>query len=404
MTGTAGSGDAPVLTPGQTRSLIFILGALTAFGPLSIDMYLPSLPSMAADLNAPTARVQMTLSSYFIGGALGQLLLGPLSDRFGRRPLLLAGMAIYILTSAFCALSSGVEMLIAQRFLQAIGGSAASVLARAMVRDFFSGDRAARVLSLIMLVMGAAPLIAPFLGGYLLLWFDWRAIFWTLSGFGTMCLVLVLFAVRESHPAERRARHGLVGMLGMYGRIVRNRDAFGYLLANATAYGGMFAYFAGSPFVYIQLFHVRPENYGFLFACNVIALMAVSIVNAKLVIRLGAHRLFVVGTVLIAVAGLVLLCTAITGFGGLPGIVIPLFVYVGSLSLIGANSLALALDKFPQAAGSVSALLGGVNFLFGSVCTGAVGLFHDGSALAMAGVIAATGLLTLILQVGLTRQ
>ena len=177
MTGTAGSGDAPVLTPGQTRSLIFILGALTAFGPLSIDMYLPSLPSMAADLNAPTARVQMTLSSYFIGGALGQLLLGPLSDRFGRRPLLLAGMAIYILTSAFCALSSGVEMLIAQRFLQAIGGSAASVLARAMGRDFFSGDRAARGLSLIMLVMGAAPLIAPFLGGYLLLWFDWRAIF-----------------------------------------------------------------------------------------------------------------------------------------------------------------------------------------------------------------------------------
>ncbi len=403
MRGAPGAEGQPVLTPGQTRSLIFILGTLTAFGPLSIDMYLPSMPAMAVDLDAPTARVQMTLSSYFIGGALGQMLFGPLSDRFGRRPLLLAGIALYVLTSTLCALSSGVEMLIAQRFLQAIGGSAASVLARAMVRDFFSGDRAARVLSLIMLVMGAAPLVAPFLGGYLLLWFDWRAIFWALSGFGAVCFVLVLAVVRESHPKERRIRHGLVGMLGMYGRIIRHAGAVGYLLANATAYGGMFAFFAGSPFVYIRLFRVAPENYGYLFACNVIALMAVSLLNARLVTRLGAHRLFALGTVLVALSGMALLFTAITGFGGLPGIVIPIFIYVGSLSLIGANSLALALDRFPQAAGSVSALSGGISFLYGSLCTGAVGLFHDGSALAMAAVIAATGLLTLVLQIRLTR-
>jgi len=394
----------PVLTSRQTRSLIFILGALTAFGPLSIDMYLPSLPALAADLDASTSRVQMTLSSYFLGGALGQLLIGPLSDRFGRRPLILAGMGLYVLTSAFCALSSGVEMLIAQRFLQAIGGSAATVLARAMVRDFFSGDRAARILSLIMLVMGAAPLLAPFMGGYLLLLFDWRAIFWTLSVLGAVCFVLVITMVRESHPEERRMRHGLVGMLGVYGRIIRQPAAMGYLASNATAYGGMFAFFAGSPFIYIDLFQVAPENYGFLFACNVIALMLVSMVNARFVTTIGAHRLYVWGTILIAVSGLALLLTAATGYGGLPGIVIPLFIYIGSLSLIGANSIALALDRFPQAAGSVSALSGGITFAIGAVCTSAVGVFHDGSALAMAAVVAAAGLITFALQRLLTRQ
>jgi len=394
----------PVLTSRQTRSLIFILGALTAFGPLSIDMYLPSLPALAADLDASTSRVQMTLSSYFLGGALGQLLIGPLSDRFGRRPLILAGMGLYVLTSAFCALSSGVEMLIAQRFLQAIGGSAATVLARAMVRDFFSGDRAARILSLIMLVMGAAPLLAPFMGGYLLLLFDWRAIFWTLSVLGAVCFVLVITMVRESHPEERRMRHGLVGMLGVYGRIIRQPAAMGYLASNATAYGGMFAFFAGSPFIYIDLFQVAPENYGLLFACNVIALMLVSMVNARFVTTIGAHRLYVWGTILIAVSGLALLLTAATGYGGLPGIVIPLFIYIGSLSLIGANSIALALDRFPQAAGSVSALSGGITFAIGAVCTSAVGVFHDGSALAMAAVVAAAGLITFALQRLLTRQ
>jgi DHA1 family bicyclomycin/chloramphenicol resistance-like MFS transporter len=238
----------------------------------------------------------------------------------------------------------------------------------------------------------------------LLLWFDWRAIFWTLSGFGAICFVLVLTVVRESHAEERRVRHGLVGMLGMYGRVLRHRAAMGYLLSHATAYGGMFAFFAGSPFVYIELFHVAPEHYGYLFSCNVVALMAVSILNARYVTQLGAHRLFALGTILVALAGCALLGTALTGLGGLAGIVIPLFLFIGSLSLIGANSLALALDRFPQAAGSVSALSGGMTFAYGAVCTGAVGIFHDGSALAMAAVIAVTGLITLALQFTMTRQ
>lgn len=393
----------PVLTPGQGRRLIIILGTLTAFGPMSIDMYLPGLPSMASDLAAPVSAVQMTLSSFFIGMALGQMFFGPLSDRFGRRPLLLAGIVLYVLTSALCALSTGIEMLIGLRLLQALGGSAASVIARAMVRDFFAGDEAARVLSLIMLVMGAAPLIAPFIGGYVLVWFQWRAIFWVLAGFGLLCFFLVLSALPESHPAERRSRHGLVGMLGVYGRILAHRGAMGYLLANATGYGGMFAFFAGSPFVYIKIFAVAPEHYGYLFAVNVVGLMSVSFLNARLVLRLGAHRLFVLGTILTAGGGLVLLFDAWTGFGGLPGIVIPLFVSIGSLSLIGANGLALALDRFPQAAGSVSALSGGLMFLFGALSAGAVSLFHDGSAMAMAVVIAVTGVTTLALQLGLTR-
>lgn len=209
--------------------------------------------------------------------------------------------------------------------------------------------------------------------------------------------MLVIVSVRESHPPDRRLRHGLVGILGTYGRIIQHRAARGYLLANATAYGGMFAFFAGSPFIYIRLHDIAPENYGYLFACNVVALMAVSLLNAKLVTRMGAHRLFSLGTVLLALSGVALLFTALTGFAGLAGIVVPLFIYIGRLSLIGANSLALALDRFPRAAGSVSALTGGISFAFGSLCTGAVGFFHDGGALSMAGVIAATGVITLLL-------
>jgi DHA1 family bicyclomycin/chloramphenicol resistance-like MFS transporter len=395
-------GETPYLSPKQARGLILILGVLTAFGPMSIDMYLPSLPAMAEDLKAPISGVQMTLSSFFIGMGLGQMFFGPLSDRFGRRPLLLVGIVLYIITSALCALSSGIEALIGLRFLQALGGSAASVLARAMVRDFFSGDEAARVMSLIMLVMGAAPLLAPFIGGYVLLWFDWRAIFWVLTGFGLLSLVLTLIFVRESLSAERRTRHGLVGMLGVYGRVLSHRSAMGYLLANATAYSGMFAYFAGSPFVFIEIYNVAAEDYGYLFACNVIALMSVSLLNARLVGRLGAHRLFVSAVRIIAVAGVVLLVNAITGFGGLPGIVIPLFIYVGSLSMIGANAMAMALDRFPQAAGSVSALSGGLMFAVGALSASAVGVFNDGSALAIAAVITATGLASLAAQAYLT--
>jgi DHA1 family bicyclomycin/chloramphenicol resistance-like MFS transporter len=332
----------------------------------------------------------------------GQLIYGPLSDRFGRRRVLLSGIVLYILTSILCAVSGGVWQLIGLRLLQAMGGSAASVVARAMVRDFFAGNQAARVLSLIMLVMGMAPLVAPLIGGYVLIWFGWRGVFWVLAGFAVGCLVLVLTSLEESHPPERRVRYGLFGTVRTYFRILSHRRACGYLLSSALAYAGMFAFFAGSPFVYIRLFEVAPEHYGFLFGSNIIGMMALSLWNSRVVLRFGAHRLFAVGTVIVAVSGLVLLLNVVAGFGGLPGIVVPLFCYIASLGLIGANGLARALDYFPLTAGTVSALSGGSSFGVGALAAMAVGAFRQTDALPMAAIIAAAGISTLAVQYYMT--
>lgn len=383
--------EAASAPPRPPSRLLLILAALAAFGPLSIDMYLPSLPTIGAELGAGTGQVQLTLSLFFIGAALGQLFYGPMSDRLGRRPLLLIGISLYVLSSAAAAMAGGIEALIAFRLLQALGGAAGTVIARAIIRDLVGGDAAARALSLLTLVMGTAPLAAPLIGGQVLIWLGWRAIFWLLAVFGLACLAAVLLAVPETNPPERRHRLSLGGMVAAYFRVLAHRRSFGCLLTAGMAFAGMFAYISGTPFVYIEVFGVPPQLYGFLFGLNILGIMSGAFLNSRLVLRFGRNRMLSVGVGMTAIAGLALLATALSGVAGLLGIVVPLFFYVGSLNLIAANAMARVLDTFSHFAGTAAALFGLCQFGLGAVAGALVGQLHDGTPVPMAAVIAVTG-------------
>jgi len=379
----------------RPRALIVTLGALVAFGPMSIDMYLPSLPSIARDFSVPLSEVQLTLSTFFLGFAGGQLVYGPLSDRFGRRPVLLAGIAAYVATSALCALSTGIAMMLAARLVQALGGGAGSVIARAVLRDLFESNRAAQALSQLALITGLAPLAAPLVGGQVLLWLGWRAIFWVLTGFGALCLLAAASIVPETHPASRRQMLRLPAMLGGYLRVLGHRQALGNVLAGGCAFMGMFAYISGTPFVYIEHFGVPPEAYGFLFGLNILGMMGGAALNARLVVRKGARRMMGYALAQMAAAGVLLLAVGGSGAFGLPGVVVPLFLYLCVLNPAGANAIARTTERFPRQAGAAAALFGATQFGLGAIAGTLVGQLHDGTPLAMCAVVAACGLAAL---------
>lgn len=381
--------------PGVNAGLLIgVLGALAAFGAISVDMYLPSLPSIADDLGVASGTAQFTLSSFFIGFGLGQLFYGPLSDRFGRRGPLLSGILLYMLASLGCAFSTSLGQLIGWRFVQAGGGCAGAVIARAIVRDLYSAEAMARVMSMIMLVIATAPLVAPLIGGYLLVWLGWRAIFWLLAGFGALCFVAAWSLVPETRPREFRSRLSPTRQLAGYAQLLRHRSTLGYMLCGGSAFAGMFAYISGTPFVYIELFDVEPQHYGWLFGLNVAGLMLVSFLNSRLVGRLGSGRLLGWGLLIQTGAGLALLAASRLEY--LPALVVPLFFYVSMIGIVAANATAGALSHFPELAGTASALFGVFQFGLGALAGALVGWLYDGSPLPMAGVITACGVLALI--------
>ncbi|MDR3411110.1 MAG: Bcr/CflA family multidrug efflux MFS transporter [Formivibrio sp.] len=380
------------------RPVFFLLlGCLTAVGPLSIDMYLPSFPSIAAALATSDGAVQFTLAAFFIGLALGQAFYGPIADRFGRKPPLYGGLALYLLATVGCALSTNIEMLIFCRFIQALGGCAGMVVPRAIVRDHFEAQGAARAFSLLMLVMGIAPILAPILGGWILQFSSWHGIFWCMAVYGTFCLISIHFGLEESHPANPSQRLHPLTTLKSYGGLCKDRSFIGNVLAGGLAQSGMFTYIAGSPFVIIELWHIPAHHFGWVFGSNAFAYITASQVNAHLLRKYRIENILRRASWAPAGFGLVLLLSGTTGLGGLPLLLIGLFGYMMSLGFISPNTTANALAKQGHRAGLASALMGSLQFSLATLASTAIGLMHAKSALPMTGIMALCGVSSLIL-------
>jgi len=375
------------------RQLLILLGLLTAFAPLTTDMYLPAFSAMASDLQSPMSSVQATVAVFLIGTAFGQLIYGPLSDRLGRKRPLHGGLVLYVLASAGCALATQVEWLLAMRLLQAIGGSAGMVIARAVVSDRFDASGSARALSRMMLVMGVAPILAPLLGGQLLGLWGWRSIFWCLAAYGLLCLLLCGKGLPETWPPHRRhAISWRVRLVG-FAELLGHRNFMAPAITGGLAMAVMFAYIAGSPFVFIDLYGVSPAHFGWLFGLNAFGLIAGSQWNARLLRRHAPEGVLSRGLGLLVVATLVLFAVDAWAAPVLAWRLAPLFVAVASLGLVMPNAAALAMQGQGARAGVASALLGSLQFVTFGLGAAMVSALQDGSARAMTGTMLACGLL-----------
>lgn len=369
-----------------------LMGLLIAIAPLSIDLYLPAFPAIEAALGPGGGQAEYTLASFFIGIAFGQLVYGPLSDRFGRKPPLYFGLAVYVLASVGCALADGLASLAAWRLMQALGGCAGIVIARAVVRDRCQAQEAARAFSMLILVMGLAPILAPVLGGWLNAWLGWRALFWSLAGFGLVCLALVHFAMAETRDVRQAAPLTPRRVLADYRALLGTRRFMAHGLTGGLASAGMFAYIAGSPHVLIELYGIPAEHFGWLFGLNAVGFVLASQLNARWLRRVPLATLLRRALRLTALTSLALLALAIQGEPTLPWLLASLFLFMASLGLVNPNANAAALAHHGHLAGTASALLGLLQF-GGAALTGAgLGLWGEGGVTALASVMAASGL------------
>ncbi|PRB82116.1 Bcr/CflA family multidrug efflux MFS transporter [Pseudomonas sp. MYb185] len=374
----------------MTLRLLLILGGLSAFGPLAIDLYLPAFPAIAQSFATDSEHVQLSLSAYFIGLALGQLFYGPLADRFGRRKPLLFGIGLFTLASVACALAPTLEWLIAARFAQALGGCAGMVVNRAIVRDLCTPIEAARAFSQLMLVMGVAPILAPLAGGWLMLLGGWELIFAALAVFSGVFGFLVLFRLPETLSADG-PRSQLSSALGRYGRLLKEPEFMFHALTGGVAMAGMFAYIAGSPFVFIELYGVPVEHYGWFFGMNSAGFVLAAQLNGRLLRRRTPLKLLKVTTLLFMCSTIALSLVALLQTASLWPLLVPLFICMALLALVLPNSSACAMAGHGHQAGVASALMGTLQFAIAGVVSAMVGVLHDGTALPMAGMITLCG-------------
>jgi DHA1 family bicyclomycin/chloramphenicol resistance-like MFS transporter len=366
--------------------LTLVLGAIMALGPLALDMYLPALPALQTEYGAGAAQVQQTVSAYLLGMAVGQLAFGPLTDRFGRKRPLLAGLGLFAAASAGCALAHDIGHFILLRFAQALGGSSGMVVVRAVIRDRFDALQSARVLSLMMLVMGAAPILAPLAGGWLLVSASWHWIFWLLVAYALFCIAVGGRFLEESHPPHARSG-SLFRALAAVLPLARHRLFIGPALVFMASFGAFFAYLAAAPLVFIQYFGVPADRFGIYFGVNALGFISVSQLNRRLVSGRGPRKVLGWGVAVLAGAALVLLACAFSGLGGFAAVFGALFFVVGSLGLIASNVSAIAMAPFGDRAGGAASLLGASQALTGVLTSAAVGWIHASGALPMALVI-----------------
>lgn len=369
--------------------IILVLGLLSAFGPLSIDMYLPALPVIAKDFGATLSSVQLSLASFFIGIAVGQIFYGPLTDRFGRKKPLYFGLILYGFASFMCATTDSVNGLIVFRFLQALGACAGMVISRAVVRDLYQPHESAKVFSLLMLIMGVAPILAPLLGGAMMVSIGWRSIFWFLTAVSIVTFLSVHFFLKETstpHPD-----HKLSKALHNYLEIFRDRNFTGYTFSLSFIYAGMFAYITGSPFVFIEHFKFTPSEYSILFGVNASGLILFSQVNTRLLRKYTPAHLIKMTLPVTLAAGLLLLIVGLSN-GPVWAVCLPLFLFILTMGIMAPNAAASALALQKKSAGSASALMGTIQFSVSALCSTMVSSLHDGSIVPMTSVMFAAAL------------
>ncbi|MGX7725564.1 multidrug effflux MFS transporter [Rhodococcus pyridinivorans] len=370
------------------------LGLLAALAPLAVDMYLPGFPDIAEEFGSTASAVQFTLTAFLIGMALGNLIIGPLSDRFGRRSSMLIGTAVCALASVACALAPTVELLAVSRFVQGFAGAAGIVVGRAVVSDRAEGMAAARLFGLLVLVSAVAPIAAPLVGGGIILSVGWRAVFWFLAALSLVMLAAIVFFLPESLPADRRSAGGLGGLASGIAVVVRDRTYLGYLLAHTFAFGVLFAYISASPFVMQKIHGLSTGWFTLLFAFNAVGISLGNVVNQKLLQRTTPHRLLGIGSALLVFWSAVLTVNALAG-PVLGVTMVALWFGVASLGLVLANAATLALGQVRHAAGTGSALLGALQFLLAAVVAPIVGAWGEDTAVPMSLAMLVTAVLGL---------
>lgn len=373
------------------------VAAMVALGPLSTDMYLPALPGIAAELAADAGQVQLTLSIFLVGFACAQLVFGPLSDRFGRKPVLLASLVLFLLSSIACALATDIYTLIFFRFIQALGGSAGPVLGRAMVRDIHGAKNSGKVLSHIGSAMALAPAIAPIAGGYMTVYWGWPSIFWFLALFGFAACALLQLKIAETAPVEFRHPRSIAKITADFAALLGDRHYLGYTLTCTFSFAGLFAFLSGSSFVIIEYFAIAEEKFGLLFALVVGGYLTGTLVGSRLSHQLGHKKLVFIGAIIVLLAGSAMFLFASGRPQNVVTVILPMMCFMVGVGLVMPQSMAGALVDYPHIAGSASGLLGFLQMGIAAIVGVFVGHGYDGTPFIMTSTIALMGLLTLVI-------
>jgi len=369
---------------------MLILSTLLSFASLSTDMYMPAMPAIAADLHADAGRVSLTVSTFLVGFSIGQLFWGPLSDRIGRRLPVAIGLMFFMAGSVGCAMSGSIGHMLAWRVVQAFGACSGPVLGRAMVRDLYARDQAARMLSTLMLIMGAAPLLGPLFGGEVLRFTSWRVLFWLLAVVALLTLG-TLHWLPETLPPERRSRESARVTIQQYLSLCIDRRLLVYTLCGAFWYLGCYAFIAGASFVYVDYYHVTPAMFGILFSCNAVGILSMNFVNSRLVGRFSSPQMLRFGSWIMGAAGLLFAIDTYTGVGGVFGLVVPFLFVEAAGGLVIANSVASALAEFPRQAGSASSLIGAIQYGSGILSGAMLNWFASGTPWTLGWIIGLSG-------------